>query len=509
MQQTAGQAGSPPHNDAEGARHVVRHYLLTEWPSAVLVAALVFILHHHSDWLKAVDGYAFLGIGRQAFVNHLATSKRAVVVEIDQGSFEKRYQERSPLSRCRLHEDLKLIYNAKPDLVAIDIDISPSVWGDKLLDEAKCQEDLNAMIETEKTNSNTTTVIMEPFPVSDHAPELKAAKKEWVKRMELAKVRFGDAKVPVNYGLVIKQYAGIKWFATQARAVTFPPSGQSQAPKHFLHIDPRRYAELYVQKLGDLREPKNLAEDLSTLLTNTKQAGISEHPYRVVFFGGAYGKDDIFETPLGQLYGVEIQAATYLSEGLKEHLQFDLLGDIVIAIVFGIVIAVCWERYFAWRISNDAGDRQRAPIWILCLIVSVFVLTLVITDGSLFILMKWGVWLSPVPIAIGMLIDSFVSGTVEQAVSTMQSQKRDWILELEHDVPLPTDSRVTQFLAKARDKQRSDPKNLMESLYRMLGGDIYKLLHRGQYYAATLLSIWTFVWMGAVGSAIWLAWPHY
>lgn len=235
------QAGSPSHNASQGMCSVARRYLRTEWPSAVLVAAVVFIIHHEFHWLDAVDGHAFMAIGHSAFVAEPRRSEQVVALLIDAETHETRYRERSPLSRCELHKDLKRLYDARPDLVAIDIDISPAIWTwnppelpfaasagrhadspkETLLQtEIDCEEQLYRMIESRKESQKTTTVIMTPFKVSERAADLQQQKLRWQTRMEKAGVRFGDAQLPVTYGLVIEQYPNPGSFAAQARAVT-------------------------------------------------------------------------------------------------------------------------------------------------------------------------------------------------------------------------------------------------------------------------------------------------
>ena len=522
-------AGSSQHDEAHSIWGVVRHYFLTELPSAVLVAALVFILHHQ-DWLKAIDSYAFLLIGHQSFVKEIkaGTPHRVVVFAIDQETFETRYREQSPLSRCELYKDLKFLYDAKPDIVAIDIDLSPVASNTEVSTaltqsnsprpdrdsngEFACQYKLDQMIMDRKANQKIHTVIMEPFSVSQNALGLKKTKEDWKRKMQSAGIAFGDAQVRVKYGLVFEQDKRQNTFAAQARVATFdrrPLPHILQEKKH-AHIDPRRYAEIEVVFTSylDKNTSKIPTEHLSSLLNSTQKSWPLDNSFRVAFFGGTYGEGDSFLTPIGLLPGVEIQAAAYLTQGLTKHDFRSLGGDILVAIIFGTLIAVCWQRYFTWRVGSNAVFRQLAPAWIIVLMVAVVLMTWLTLELSLLLLSEYSAWISPVPIAIGMLLDSFVSGTVDQATSKMRIQKTSWLSELEEAVPLPRDSRLSDFLAKEHENQPVPPKDCKESFRRMIGGDIFTLIRSGKSIAARLLLFWTIVWIVVVVLAVWMSIWH-
>lgn len=502
---------------------VVRSYLRTEWPDAVLVAALVTIFHLQTNWLAAIDGYAFLAIANLGVVKSLEnpkqTPKRLIVAGIDDKAFQTRYRGRSPLSRCELLNDLKPIYGAKPDLIAIDIDISPADWSDQppapsvlhgenrlakkdgtaLPLEVQCELQLYEMI---VKSTDTKTVLMEPFAGVGQAGIISKQKSAWDELGNIRKhqhIRFARAEVPVNYGLVIKQLNGDKDFAVQI-AAALGSREQNNSRKPTL-VDPRRYVEIIPVSVSELNKS---AAGLELPLAETKRAGGAKHPYSVVFFGGIYGKDDLYLTPLGEVFGVEIQAATYLSQdGLRERHLEAFVCDIVIAILFGILIAMCWYYYFAWRIDKEAVCRQLAPFWILVLVASGGVLALIAVGFSTILVTRWGVWISPVPVAIGMLIDIFVSGSVAQAVHALRHNEP---LVPSIGLQLMTAGSGTAKIAQdATLQQRTEPGSFCESLNRMCGGDVQRLRKNGRVCAAGLLTLWTIAWMVIVALALYFA----
>jgi hypothetical protein len=523
MQQVDNQAGSPSHESSHSFRRVACSYLLKEWPSAVLVAAVVFIIHHKSDWLDAVDGYAFVAIGNLGFHAEPVQAEQVLALLIDSATHESRYLERSPLSRCELHRDLQRLYAAGPDIVAIDIDISPAVWSldqPKLLegecltgqshrankpprhDEAVCEDNLYSMIESSR---NTTTIIIEPFPVSEPEGELGRRKNCWRERMKKTqRVEFGDAKLSVDYGLVIKHHAADNSFVSLARALTPRTEKKPERSEKPRHIDTRQYARVKPLTLEELDSQLNPIEHLRGILTKMN-GGSTEHPKKVAFFGGAYGKDDLFMTPIGKVYGVEAQAASYLSDGLKEHPGRDLLVDIVFAISFGTVVAYFWTKYFSSRFSSSAERRQSARLWIVLLIAAVVFMGFFTTVFSLRLLSWFGIWSSPIPIAVGMLIDSFVSGSIDQAIHSSEHDKQRLIVNLKALVTEPT---VQHWLEKESKQRSHDPTNLRDSLTRIFGGDIYGLWRGKKFMAAGMLSVWSLAWLLLIGEALRICFIH-
>ena len=48
---------------------------------------------------------------------------------------------------------------------------------------------------------------------------------------------------------------------------------------------------------------------------------------------------------------------------------------------------------------------------------------MLLTFVSLFLLARFGIWASPIPMAVGMLVESFVSGSVAQGIRTADAIK--------------------------------------------------------------------------------------
>jgi hypothetical protein len=537
--------------------HFLKH-IREDWPAIVFIPALISVLHHF-NFLYGIDAYAFLTISNltAAFDRGKPPSDpHAVVVLIDDQTFERRYLERSPLNRCRLLEDLTAIYAAEPRLVAIDLDISPAALiaaarnnksensdaraAAKLPseDEVACEEGVHRLIR-EKSSEKTKigTVMMTPFPAV--TTDLDEAQKTWVAEMKKAPyVRFGNADLPVEYGVVVNQFARGDSFAgaahdlydqlnpnrhTAAKQSALPVSAAhanatpatADMPKEreseLERINPRLYVSgiLPVSYTEESKEEDATRSRIQPQPSTKEQVrrfqqrlteALKQVPDRVVFYGGAYGMDDVFVTPLGQLYGVEVQAAAYLSRifkiGAKEGLA--LLGDIVFALLFSLLIAFCWKRYFTKRMSTHPRDRQLAVINLLWLAGGVIAAALFLSGVSLLILRWSGIWLSPVPIAIGMLLDAFVLGSISHALEVATEQKLKTVHRLQR---ANTSGIFEEVAADELTQRRPHAHTFAESIRRFFFRDWEALYSKGENAAARALMLKRAVWLVIVGLA--------
>ncbi|MBO3275741.1 CHASE2 domain-containing protein [Pseudomonas schmalbachii] len=423
-------------------------------PAALVVASLVTIGHHKFHLLDAVDTYAFLGIGNlTAFLTTECNSRDAkkdkrcrppqiTVAGIDQLTYEKHYRERSPLDRCQLRHDLRAFYESPrpPRMMVIDLDLSPtpteaSYGNVPMQDKNDCDEQLYKLITDNQLS--TRTVLMEPFALTDPNVGRDARRNAWAWRQrmqERANVVFADGRLPVSYGVVTKAPCVPHGLAVAAmRDISVITSGRCmEKPDGMFLIAPRHYlSSLHTVNVGDIRL---LSERFK--LTDGDKITIRHLAYetKVVFFGGTYGLDDVFLTPIGHLYGVEVHAAAFMSllEPASDfsHLLAFLL-EVAIGLLFGVVISWCWGKYYHLRFSNQERYRLSAPWVVLGLGFALCVLLVVVTMFSYLQLRDHNLWLSPIPIALGMLIESFFTGAVHGAVKEGLRERWDLAEKLE------------------------------------------------------------------------------
>ncbi len=497
-----------------------KHYVKSEWSSTVFVAAIVTIFNVHFHWLAAIDAYAFVGFGNIASLDaaYASAPPSAIVVEIDSLTFERVYGERSPLPRCVLRDHLAAIYEAGPNVVAIDLDLSPAVW---LLagepdprGEAGCEKEIYDGIHKAALEQHISFVLMEPIPAADpqaaqrdpqNASEPRDCgmdKRCWkTKITEKAsdKIQFANADLPVDYGLTLnkaKSNDADPSFAHRVAQMAHAPWNDTK------HIDPRAYRSGV--RLVEIKnaEPEDLTIEVDAALdwlerfsNESNEEDDRKRAKRVVFFGAAYGGGDIFLTPLGEMYGVEVHAASYASGRIDHDYLKDFLVDVFIASVFGLVIAYFWMRYFTDRLDREPTVRHRAKKWIVRLVGSVGLLVFLFGIVSLLALIGAGLWLSPIPIAIGMLIDSFVSGSVDQATHTCLETRKKLVAGVtftETMVAIPSPPRFARWW-------RLGAKYLPD----VIGGDLCEaLLYRRP---VTLVASWSALWVAAIALALYLA----
>ncbi len=482
-------------------------HMRDSWPATIFVAAAFSLLDLHIGWLDGINGYAFVAIGNLAGVPQASgeRSAKALVVLIDQAAAESRYFDRSPLDRCRLREDLATVYSAmdrrnqrpdaqRLDILVVDLDLSPARWletaeGAKT-EEPRCELELHQLIAGAYSKWQIRTVLMNPFDAVD--ARLKEAQRTWRKKLEDEKsnteVKFGRATLPVEYGLVIKQYCDPDTLAASAYALAKKssksrksciddvkdPSDRSRRESQ--HIDPRKYLSAVVPIAIGATHDFGTRLDSTLGIDQPSNAADNQADFRAVFFGAAFGEGDTFVTPLGELYGVEIHAAGFLSwlEPISANNRLpELLADIVFGFLFGFLIALCWKWYFRLRLSKDSDLQLSAPIVLVFLGAGVGLVALMLTYVSWRLLAGFGIWASPIPMAIGMLIESFASGPVAQGVREAQNGGAE-----------------------------QPPLTFRESAKKFFGGEFRRFLNEGKNLSAALVAVGLVVWTGVVVLAL-------
>jgi hypothetical protein len=207
------------------------------------------------------------------------------------------------------------------------------------------------------------------------------------------------------------------------------------------------------------------------------------------------------------LYGVEVHAAAYLSRlhPLDEKEWLSLAGDILTAFIFSFSISFFWQRYFSRRLSVSARDRQLAAWWVLALVAVFGCLVIATCAISLGLMRNAGVWMSPVPIAIGMLLDAFVLGSVHVAIHACHEQVNAAVRALQGATPESFATVAATTLKQARPADKS----LGDSIKRFFLADWWRLLRTGQYVAGATIFTRRAIWVGVLVSAAALLVAHH
>ena len=487
-------------------------YFRHSWRAIFAVTAIVTIAHSlHA--LDPVDTYAFFVISH--FLGSPlqgAVSPKVVVVSIDPRSFEADYRERSPLRRRVLHQHLKTIYEQKPSVVVVDVDLSPVLPLDpaeettegtpeaaeqcRQRDSAERQEcEFQRLIEKLLIDGWTnepkiTTVLMSPFPMTTD-PARKASER-WQERMASGHVKFGKATMSTDWGVTIKHRCAHDSLAAVAYVAAFPtPSSRPMssclnAPEpEGSFIDPSLYLANIVVVPIDVPNAPAFEDRLKWALKSPRLT--SEDRRGVVFFGGGWGESDTHVTPVGELYGVEVHAGAYLSIGTPARTMTELasaLLDVVVACVVGAVLSLLWRSYFSDVLGPSLVRREHAVLWLSFLGATTLGFTAVFAYVS-FHLLRWGLWLSPVPLVVGMSIHAFVESLREARVGAPAA----WT---------------------APDHVTGDSTSLWCRAWRYFwvdARDTYRLDASGARSAAFLLFTKRLAWLALVAIGLWLILP--
>lgn len=461
-----------------------------------MVAAVVHYFHHDLHLLDAVDGYAFLAIGNLtagSISQQLGKDPRVAVILIDQKSNEDYYAGRSPLDRCQLTNDLTAIYKlpGPPKLLVIDLDLSPvlpELEGDagaiaRNQQAARCD---NRLLKLLMQRRATDTVLMAPFKMLN----LDARDSIATWRYTLGNsVTFAQTPtINIRFGLVndieckpdaIAATAYRRYSAKtrdKDNCLRHPASGEP------LIINPGHYvSKLLPVSLSELPTRHGPSENRTKPVADALRQP-------VIFLGTSFGDDDTFLTPLGTMYGVEVHAAAFTSllypTSTGDVLAFFL--DIGIALGLGSAIAWSWRSYFKRRFSSRAFDRQLAPWLIILLVIGLIVVLAILTLVSYWLLRHCNIWLSPIPIAVGMLFESFFNSAVSAAVGEGYEQRQALVSRLQAAHASGPDSFASQVTLEASQRPRH-AHSLRDRAARFCKTDFRGLRDKGHKGALALL----------------------
>jgi hypothetical protein len=337
------------------------------------------------------------------------------VLRIDQHHFDdpkEGYGGRSPLDRGRLLADLKALLQAQPGLESIgfDLDLSPTVLGQPDADELALYRELGRLpirftlilpLEEQKQAD-----FIEWFDAQfKDAPNVQLAHPEIVTSFGLATRLRADPRCP-SLGIAMQQRAAAP--AEGNRTCRTVQTGHCRGDTC------RDLAYHHLARLRSTIEPL-YADDRLLPLPRQIEA-LKARPLRTVLIGAAYGTDDVFETAVGPMYGVDVHAASMLGEPERYSHVADFIADLFIGMVFGWLVASFWRRYFrvaAGRSSRWPPELAWIPLAGLILLLSG--LWILLSFVSVGLLTRFNLWFNPTAMMLGMLLDAFVVGSVHVA----------------------------------------------------------------------------------------------
>lgn len=403
-------------------------FVKEQWSSVLFSAALALIFDHLGI-LTSLSKLSLLLVSNMASV-HVAQRPEfnhgPYVFAITQADFQDRYRERSPLDHCLVADDLNLLYARHPAQLGIDIDLSPLPRATPA--EQACQAHLDALLDAQAAH----TVLIMPFPVTSQ--QLRDVEIDWLHKRCVSGVRFAGAYLQRALRMVIDQSR----HPIESMAYLIAHPGNNPLCRQ-LHSDPATLARTWLddetayaahQDPPEDRQPINFSAAVVTvpgpIAISSPTDTWPRLDGRVVFFGGSYGRDDNYATPIGKQPGVWIHAARLVT--LKHPIQafhpvVALLIDVAIGFAFGILIGAFWKIYIANRlveveVARESKGEARPQAWssaaLLAFLVAFLVLTLSFFFIARYLFVARGILIYPLLMALGMLTDGFISGPIEE-----------------------------------------------------------------------------------------------
>ncbi|MBX3610927.1 MAG: hypothetical protein KF871_13635 [Hydrogenophaga sp.] len=405
-----------------------------------------------------------------------------VAVLIDRSRYETKYAGTSPLPRQALSEDLGYLLS-RPGVkhIVLDLDVSPSARAhvDKAFDTE--EKALHALL---KRNATSLTLIA-PRTVTN--PELQSRRAAWLIEMCRAGVAIADPRLHPTLGMVTRSMAydaltvgvGLRAGAGArgdlgnlcpsiggseelARALVNPDSGSttldqlgeqvtkryrpngkcvsSPCPDTQARILPF-HKSLHLTRVAhwcpDTLPTQVPAPRIRLDCASQEDVG-QEIDWRntSVVFGSGSDPADQFITPLGVRSGAEVHAMAASAAPVNENSLVSFLMDVLFGVLFGALAHHCWHVWFDAR--RDQGNLigliplKSHNAW-LALVALTLGLAMAAIGGvaiAAYALHQSDLWVSPVPVLVGMTIDGFVTAGVQSAPLTPASAKESLILSL-------------------------------------------------------------------------------
>ncbi|MBL0086747.1 MAG: CHASE2 domain-containing protein [Ideonella sp.] len=417
--------GSTADTEPGWFHHVFHHGLV-----AAVVASLVGVLHFvgYLGWLDATI-LRLLGTSTAASSGTVPANLPHVLL-IGPGLYETAFRQTSPLDRAQLAQLVETILKARPALLAIDLDLSPSSDGPDAGQTALFEALSKAAA------AGTKVVFTLPFRVVN--PSLRAAKFKWLKELcAVPGVDVASADLVTHSGTVLMfddQSPSVGVVAH--RALTKGSDGghglcgqlvQAGGEWADLLLAPA-FLESFRYSVGFGSSLKNFnagffshAHELRHELTSVGAlpSNASGMPLNLqgqtVFLGSGFNPSDKFELPLatasGVADGVEVHAAIQSSlrspvpevNGAAAFL-IDIIVGIAAASFFDLVWGIQRRQHHRWRqhgnLVNYLGTHGLWAVNLVLLLLAV--LGLVVVARKLFI--PGNLWINPGPIVIGVYI---------------------------------------------------------------------------------------------------------
>lgn len=413
--------------------HKFLHHLPHHLFSAAVLASVLLLVEVHTDYLHWLDSLSLRVSApfqsNLASINSLPKADlQPLIMVIDDDYYERVFHQTSPLNRRLLADLLDSLAKQKPRLIAVDIDLSPSVSDRFDTSSRKYLDDVIKNIAKE-----TKLVIGAPNPTETE----QKWQASWTQEMCANDVSFGLSSIKSFQGVVIRHNIDEPTIGN----VAFDDI-QDQKVAHKAHLE----SVCDWAKSGELFEKSNQKQAHQQSIPITSSIFSSEYlakryfhldnahelpevSNKVVFLGGDYTGKDNFQSPLGLYPGVFMHAAGYssrLSPIRETSHALAWVLDIIIGVALGFLFHFMWQGIAKAKIKLTSFKDKKLSIAykaILFQVLMVLAWTVPLIITGLFFyfsacLLSNNMWLNPGPMVFGMFLHAVLLAKVDHQEAT-------------------------------------------------------------------------------------------
>lgn len=399
---------------------VVDSFLVHTLRSSMLVGGVAVMVAGTGAWQYLASSLNAHDVKRAVAWHKGDVGAPVVVVAINDAGYERFFGARSPLHRGRVQHLLDTIHTNVPNAkrIAVDIDLSPSVG------QESWQDSLDTFLKASPQKWVLPAIA---------APEGSIDTTIWRKALCTEGVGFAHPFVPTEFG-----YPKLTHQYKDSFAQAMLGAGLTCAdPSHPLHQTPLVLSPVTLQSAVMLPFDGDLAA-LAAMLKMLNPA--------YVLVGGTWGSTDIFATPFGDRFGVQVHAAA-LSGLMDGHYQVPYWLQLLVGWAFvGFVTAFATYTIPRIQTLTSAGELPLPGhaffinvVLPVCFVLVVGGALLGVSEMLAALRARTGVWIPSAMLATNVLVYMMVVWTwgktaVRHHISPGQAWQKLFVLPLRADL---------------------------------------------------------------------------
>ncbi|WP_129104138.1 CHASE2 domain-containing protein [Arcobacter sp. CECT 8985] len=321
---------------------------------------------------------------------------KSLSILIDDELYEKEFQSTSPLNKDKLYIILSKIISKKPKNIIIDLDISPDY---NFQNNKNTNNSLYKLLKKHSKNINFTL----PFAIYSKTKENKSIKRTWMKNMCKNGISFAIPFIHSQMGISLNFYD----YKNSLYNTTLK---NNSVCKNLLNSKNGIYTLLKKYK-NDFKNSKEFpinfenSNSSNIILTSINQLNSYSLKDKTIFLGGKYGYSDKYLTPYGEKVGTQIHEAIFYTQTHKinnANTSITVFADLFLAFTFGLLL----EKILEFRKKAQSLNI----IAVLNILLFIFLILFIFISSyiSSHIYHNFYIWLNPIPLIIGMFLDSII-----------------------------------------------------------------------------------------------------